>query len=363
MRLTAEQIRPLLKKKPFVASVKDFLYSTYRRKPSESSTPDTVLGHLVKALVQMFGNDTLGDCVEAALLNALAAVAIPEGGADEASGQFTTDTAINLYSDITGYNPNNPNTDQGTVIRDALEYVRTKGVTDATGKVWKCLAYLLLSSWDEMVDALLYFGSVIIGLQLPESALTQFEAGQPWTVVASSPIAGGHCIVLVSLNPSYLKGVTWDELQSMVKAFYDTYCDEAWAILWPEIIGPGGVSPEGLDLEQLQNDLNNLGGTNMTSVSASFAITIAPAVAQLEITTQSLPGAESGVAYSAAIEVTGGVAPYIYSISDPDNFFSINQSGAITGTPTNTGTADITDNMTVTVTDSNNNAAKKSFRL
>jgi hypothetical protein len=44
----------------------------------------------------------------------------------------------------------------------------------------------------------------------------------------------------------------------MTVQFYAKYCDEAWAILSPEMLD-AGKSPEGFDLIQLQSDLNALG--------------------------------------------------------------------------------------------------------
>jgi len=51
--------------------------------------------------------------------------------------------------------------------------------------------------------------------------------------------------------------VTWGRLQQMTLQFYKKYCDEAWAILSPEML-KGGLSLEGFDITQLQIDLSSL---------------------------------------------------------------------------------------------------------
>ena len=83
------------------------------------------------------------------------------------------------------------------------------------------------------------------------------------------------------------------------------------------------------------------------TANASLTITVNAALA---ITTQSLPGGSVGTAYSATVNATGGVTPYLWSISGNPSWLSINKNtGALSGTPTATGT---TPAFTVTVTDS-----------
>jgi hypothetical protein len=51
--------------------------------------------------------------------------------------------------------------------------------------------------------------------------------------------------------------VTWGRIQQMTTQFYKKYCDEAWAILSPEMLR-AGKSLEGFDLKQLQDHLKAL---------------------------------------------------------------------------------------------------------
>ena len=172
--------------------------------------------------------------------------------------KFTGANAISDYSAVTGYNPKNPNSDQGTDVRQALKYRRSTDLIDTASKRHKIGAYLALEpgNTEHLLEALYLFGIVGIGIQFPESAMDQFNSSKPWSVVAGARIEGGHYIPLAA-NRTNLECVTWGRIQQMTAQFYAKYCDEAWAILSPEML-KNGKSPEGFNLAQLQSDLNAL---------------------------------------------------------------------------------------------------------
>ena len=101
--------------------------------------------------------------------------------------------------------------------------------------------------------ALYLFGIVGIGIEFPDSAMDQFNAGKPWSVVPGPKPREGHYIPLVAYR-QHLECVTWGRVQSMTTEFFKKYCDEAWAILSPEMLR-ADKSPEGFNLAQLQKDL------------------------------------------------------------------------------------------------------------
>jgi large repetitive protein len=75
--------------------------------------------------------------------------------------------------------------------------------------------------------------------------------------------------------------------------------------------------------------------------SKAFAVSV---VAQLVITTESLPPASFGVSYSATIAATGGTLPYTWSAAGgalPPGL-TLNPSGTVTGTPTAAGSFSFT---------------------
>jgi len=80
-------------------------------------------------------------------------------------------------------------------------------------------------------------------------------------------------------------------------------------------------------------------------------------VGALTITTSSLPNGTTGVAYSQTLTASGGTSPYTWAIASgslPSGLSLNTSSGAITGTPSATGTSNftarVTDNVSATAT-------------
>ena len=216
-------------------------------------------GHWPRVTVQwqMLGNDTVGDCVfaggdhETMLWNADGGRQVP----------FTAQTAISDYSAVTGYNPNDPNSDQGTNVRDALKYRQSIGLLDANGARHTIGAYVALEAgqWPQLLEALYAFDAVGIGFNFPDYAMDQFNQGLAWRCQPGGTIQGGHYVPVVGRpGPSRVKVVTWGTTIDMTRCFYETYSDEAWAILSVESLNASGVTPEGLNLDGLKAALAKL---------------------------------------------------------------------------------------------------------
>ena len=210
----------------------------------------------------MCGNDTVGNCVLAGGDHETM-LWTREGGNP---ADFSDKTAISDYSAVTGYDPDDPNTDQGTNVRDALNYRRKTGLVDIKGKRHMIGAYVGIdpSKIDEkgrpyeLLNAAYIFSAVGIGIQFPDTAMEQFNKGEPWTIVKGAKIEGGHYVCVVGFDGTYIIVVTWGKLQKMSIDFFLKYCDEAWAILSQELLNSQGKSPEGFDLPTLQNDLTHI---------------------------------------------------------------------------------------------------------
>lgn len=203
---------------------------------------------------QMLGNDTVGDCVlagaghETMLWNAEANKTV----------SITTQNAISDYSAITGYNPKDPNSDQGTDMQVAASYRKKTGVIDSKGIRHKVGAYLAVTPSKALFKQAMYiFGTVGVGIQFPASAMTQFNDNKNWTVVKSSKIEGGHYIPAVGYDSRYVYVVTWGKLIKATWGFIEKYCDEAVVYLSPEFL-VGGKSLEGFNLQDLTSDLASL---------------------------------------------------------------------------------------------------------
>lgn len=207
----------------------------------------------------VLGNDQWGDCVFAGNGHIIEQqTALGEG--DET---IVTDAeALAEYSRVTGFNPDagppgsNP-TDQGALIQDGLADLRKNGVA---GQKIAAFARVNQASQDEVKTALADLGAVSLGVNLPQSAMDQFNAGQPWTVSGDATILGGHCIIAAGYDAQYVYVVTWGKVVPAAWGWLAAYCDEAWAVVSAAWAGKGGKDPEGVDLHSLGAEFAALTG-------------------------------------------------------------------------------------------------------
>lgn len=204
----------------------------------------------------MLGNDNYGDCVwagaghETMLWNA-------EAGA---SVIFTDDDVLSDYSAVTGFDPNDSSTDNGTDMQKAAAYRQKTGVLDAAGDRHRVEAYVALKrrSVDWVMRAAYAFGAVGVGIRFPSTAMTQFNAGKPWSYVPFSKVEGGHYIPVVGRAANgNLLCVTWGQIQEMTPWFFFKYNDENIAYLSLEAL-KNSENLLGLNVRQLEADLRAL---------------------------------------------------------------------------------------------------------
>jgi hypothetical protein len=112
--------------------------------------------------------------------------------------------------------------------------------------------------FSEVAEAAYLFGAVGVGIQVPQSAETEFDEHKMWSYVEGSPNAGGHYVPIVA-HRKHIECVTWGRVQPMGQRFISHYVDEAWAMVNPDFLDVNGKSPQGFDMQQLQADLAQLG--------------------------------------------------------------------------------------------------------
>lgn len=204
----------------------------------------------------MLGNNTVGDCVFAGAAHET----MLWNKETKKTILFDNQGVLSDYSAVTGYNPKDPNTDQGTDVRTALTYRRNTGIIDSANNRHKIGAFASIEpgNWNDILEAAYAFSAVGIGFNFPDYAMDQFNSGKIWTVKPGGTIEGGHYVPIVG-HPSknLLRVVTWGKTQLMSKAFFLKYCDEAWAILSPEFL-LNNKSPEGFDLNILNSILASI---------------------------------------------------------------------------------------------------------
>jgi len=201
----------------------------------------------------MYANDTLGDCTAAG-----AAHLIQLWTANESSEYAMPESeVVAFYEDSTGYDPADPNTDQGGVEIDVLNYWRKCG---CGGR--KIGAYVAVDPKSKTLtrDAIWLLGGTYLGVSLPLSAQNQ----RVWDVPHGGAVGrgasgswGGHCVPAVAYDARGLTCVTWGGLKRMTWGFFRTYVDEQYGILSPDWVSRG-TAPSGFDIAALTADLKAL---------------------------------------------------------------------------------------------------------
>lgn len=204
----------------------------------------------------MYGNDKYGDCVFAMLGHAIEAWTANAGNLVK----VTDADVLKGYSDVTGFDPADPSTDNGTVMQDAFNWWRKTGMAGH-----KIVAFAQVDHGypDEMEAAAALFGEVLLAINFPASAMKQFNAGKPWDVVANDGgIEGGHAICSAKYDAAKRQWVviTWGQEQPVTFAFLAKYMSEAWVAISPEWIAANGKAPSGLDLAGLGEAFASLTG-------------------------------------------------------------------------------------------------------
>lgn len=200
----------------------------------------------------MLGNDQVSDCVIAGGLHEVL-LWNKEAGR---TVRLDDATAIHNYSDITGYNPADPNTDQGTDMAAAASYRRTTGLVDADGNRHKIGAYVMLQPGNltELWYATYLFDGVGIGVAFPSQWMDAFNKGRSWDRVRRPTIEGGHYITAVAKRANSAIIISWGRAVPLTAAGYRQFNDETLAYLTEEKL-VNGVDLEGLNIDQLRADL------------------------------------------------------------------------------------------------------------
>jgi papain like protease len=229
-------------------------------------------------------NDTWGCCTCASLANIVqqqtyfgqkAEIVVPDS------------SVLAAYEAVGGFNPNagppgsNP-TDNGATVASAMAYLKKTGMaghsiaaygrtdTTATGSLIKIAAYgeVDVTATEKLKTAIWEFGCLSVGLDLPNSAVTQFDNGQPWSVEPDRSLAGGHCVLVVGYDRNGFQLFTWGRLWHMDYEFWSSYGEEAWAPVstyW--VSKASGKDPDGVNLVTLGAEFLAITGQDPFSAS------------------------------------------------------------------------------------------------
>jgi hypothetical protein len=201
--------------------------------------------------LDILANDVLGDCVIAAMMHHAQAETANTSNPLTPTRQLTVET----YSAITGYDPKDPSTDQGTCYSDALAYWKLHGIPLLDSKGHEVIHQILgwasldLSSIAQQRYACDLFGGTLMGIQLPQSAE---NCTSNWTVVPGSPLVGGHGVNRVGQGTDGWHLGSWGMWIPGTWEFSLKYADEdyvVWSPAWVD--AQTGKTPSGVNLNRL----------------------------------------------------------------------------------------------------------------
>jgi hypothetical protein len=230
--------------------------------PAPAASPDWVSPVMKQSSGgwQMDGNDQYGDCV-------FADCAHQEMLRTANVGRIwipTVEEVLALYSACTGFNPNDPSSDQGADELSVIDYLQCNGWL---GRKLDGHANLDPTQAEQMKWAVCLFGASRLGVNLPQSAIDQSNANQPWDYAGDNSPIGGHDVPLVKYDEKYFYVVTWGKLQPvtpgwMAATYPDgtAYVEEAHAELALDWVNKAGTAPSKLNLKQLLADLQAVAG-------------------------------------------------------------------------------------------------------
>lgn len=201
----------------------------------------------------VFGNDRLNNCTCAAAGHMITCWTANSSSVFE----ITEAAIISGYSELSKYNPKTGKNDSGVYMLDALKHWRKKGFDGHKIRVFATIPH----DQREIVKAAIYiFGGIYAGLQLPKSIIGQkiWEVKPGELIGDSEPWSwGGHAVSILAYDEKYLTCITCGEEQKMTWEFWETYNDEAYAIITEDFFNKG-QTPVGLDLDGMENDLMQL---------------------------------------------------------------------------------------------------------
>ena len=249
-------IPKLLGKKPPKLDARTFKLERYLETANIPKPPDAVDFGAKCLPWPMFKNDTVGDCTCASAGHLVKAWTTYAGNPFTATDR----QVLNMYSAISGYDQRTGANDDGAYMLDVLRYWRRTGLADH-----RITAYMQfkLVGWN-LKHTIWLFGGAYLGLNLPLTAIEQI--GKYWGVPEGGPVGngapgtwGGHAVAATQYDKSGVTIVTWGTTQRVTWEFLKVYCDEAYAILSPDWVSSGKVSPSQFNYQTLLNDLRLLG--------------------------------------------------------------------------------------------------------
>ena len=201
----------------------------------------------------VMGNADYGDCYWAAI-----------GHGDQIRTKFTTgtmvtqpaDTILKWYSDGTGFNKNDPSTDQGSDPLSCFNYIEENGLLRADGSTLKLLGVFEIDprNTGDIMEAMDAGLGVMTGFSVPQSLEDDMDKSVWQYVPSNSSIVGGHeVLVAKQLSPTANRGlISWGRpTYEMEPDFWDAFVTQCTVCVWSDTFAATGKSPFGMTEEQM----------------------------------------------------------------------------------------------------------------
>src|ERR1044072_3179485 len=211
--------------------------------------------------VPMFGNDRYGDCTFASHGHRIVA---QELSTSQREKMVTESDVLKGYADVTGFDPNRPETDNGAYMLDVANYMRRTGIgREKDGSAHTISAFALVdhTNLDEVKKACVLFGGVWCGAALPLSAQSQTGPGLTWDISGRNNRPGswgGHAFTMIGYDTHGGLVYTWGNEQKFTWEWWLKYVDEVYALISEDWFRKSGTTSRGFNVAQLQQYLSEL---------------------------------------------------------------------------------------------------------
>ena len=207
-------------------------------------------------------NNKLNDCSCAAFYHALQVWSFTATG-----GTLDTEPDSNvqaLYSAVSGYKPSDPAPGPACDEQAVLTYLAQTGApvgADGAGRN-KLAAFFEIDcrNLGDVKRTIAEFGVAYIGIGMPAYIHTD-PMPQVWDVeTRNDKVIGGHAVILAGYDAQGAKLISGGKIYTMTWGFFSKYTDEAYALADEAWINAKGVTPGGLTLDALKQQMRGLKG-------------------------------------------------------------------------------------------------------
>lgn len=204
-------------------------------------------------------NDKLGCCTCAAVYHG---IQLWTANAGKKMVTATDQQVETIYEKFCGYNPKDPNTDQGGIEQNVLDDWLNQGVplNDNDGPINKLMGWVEVDQriHDDVKRTINECGFAYIGFNVPENIMEAQVVPTEWQVDRSAQIVGGHAIILGGYDSEGLNLISWGGKYRMSWEFFDTYTDEVYGLIDEEWVCNTGKTLLGMDLKELTSYMSAL---------------------------------------------------------------------------------------------------------